>query len=132
MAFAIFLIRLMVGLVFLAEGIQKFIYPETLGVGRFAQIGIPYPEIMAPFVGGVEIVAGILIVLGLFTKIASIALLINILVAIATTKVPILLNKGFWPMVHEARTDFCMVIGLLFLLIAGAGSYSFDYLFKKH
>lgn len=110
------LIRLMVGAVFLAEGVQKFLYPEQLGVGRFIKLGIPAPQIMAPFVGGVEVVCGSLIVIGILTRLAAIPLLINISVAILTTKLPMLAHDGFWKMVHEARTDYCMFLGLLFLL----------------
>ena|SRR3990167_1168890 len=125
------LIRFMVGLVFLSEGIQKFLYPE-LGIGRFMQIGIPYPMFTAPFVGIVEIVCGTLLVLGLLTRLAAIPLLIDISVAILTTKIPFLLQKGFWPMAHEARTDFCMLLGLLFLLIMGAGGISCDaYVYRR-
>jgi putative oxidoreductase len=133
------LIRLIVGGVFLAEGIQKFLLPDALGVGRFAKIGIPAPEIMAPFVGAVEIVCGSLILVGLLTRLAAIPLWINISVAILSTKVPILLGHGYWlftlpklarygvwSMIHEARTDFSMWLGLLFLLIVGAGSLSLD------
>jgi putative oxidoreductase len=122
----IFLIRLIVGAVFLAEGVQKFLFPESLGVGRFITIGIPAPEIMAPFVGVVEIVCGSLVLVGLVTRLAAVPLIIDILVAIMTTKVPILLAKGFWPMVHEARTDWSMLLGSVFLLLNGAGSWSLD------
>ncbi|GAB4298640.1 MAG: DoxX family protein [Ignavibacteriaceae bacterium] len=108
---AIILIRIIVGGVFLSEGIQKFLYPNGLGVGRFIKIGIPYPEFFAPFVGGVEIVFGFLILIGLLTRIAAIRLIINISVAIISTKIPILLNAGFWNMAHEARTDFSMLLG---------------------
>ena len=120
------LIRLMVGAVFLSEGIQKFLYPAALGVGRFTTIGIPFPELMAPFVGGVEIGCGILLVLGLVTRLAAVPLLIDILVAIATTKIPMLLKSGFWAAAHEARTDYCMLLGLTFLLIVSGGPWSFD------
>jgi putative oxidoreductase len=120
------LIRLAVGLVFLSEGIQKFLYPMELGVGRFAKIGIPSPDFFAPFVGVVEIVCGALIVAGLVTRLAAIPLIINILVAIASTKVPMLIEKGFWAAAHEARTDFAMLLGLIFLLIVGAGTASLD------
>jgi len=119
-------IRLMVGGVFLAEGIQKFLFSSALGIGRFIKIGIPAPEIMAPFVGGVEIACGILLLLGLLTKLASIPLLIDITVAILSTKVPLLIKSGFWSMIHEARTDFSMLLGLIFLLIVGAGPWSMD------
>ena len=128
--------RFIVGWVFLSEGIQKFLLPEMLGAGRFARIGIPAPEIMGPFVGVVEIVCGGLLILGLLTRLAAIPLLINISVAILSTKVPILLGHGywifslpklprygFWSMMSEARTDFSMWMGLVFLLIVGAGSY---------
>lgn len=120
------LIRVMVGAVFLSEGIQKFLFPDALGVGRFVKIGIPAPGLFAPFVGVVEIGCGLLVVLGLMTRLAAVPLLIDILVAIATTKLPMLLNVGFWATAHEARTDYCMLIGLTFLLFVGGGSWSFD------
>lgn len=123
---AILLIRLSVGCIFLVEGIQKFLFPDLLGVGRFLKIGIPAPEVMAPFVGGVEIVCGILVLVGFFTRLAVIPLIVDMLVAIATTKIPILIEKGFWAMTHEARTDWAMLLGSLFLLAIGAGRWSLD------
>jgi uncharacterized membrane protein YphA (DoxX/SURF4 family) len=129
----------MVGVVFFEEGIQKLLFPDLLGAGRFARIGIPVPEVMGPFVGTVEIICGALIFVGLLTRLAAIPLLINISVAILSTKIPILLGHdficfhvaklaryGFWSMASEARTDFSMLLGLLFLLIVGAGQYSSD------
>ena len=137
LAFA--LIRLMVGGVFLVEGLLKFLYPEELAAGRFAKIGIPAPATMGPFVGGVETVCGTLLLLGLLTRLAAVPLLFNISVAIISTKIPLLLGHGFWgftlpklarygflSMVHEARADFCMFLGLVFLLIVGAGRWSLD------
>jgi len=123
---SVILIRLIVGWVFLSEGIQKFLFPAALGVGRFVKIGIPDPQILAPFVGVVEILCGSLLIIGLLTRLAAIPLLGVISVAIWTTKIPMLAKQGFWAMVHEARTDFSMVFGLLFLLIIGAGSLSLD------
>jgi len=136
---ATILVRLMTGSVFLSEGMQKFLYPEELAAGRFAKIGISCPEIMGPFVGGWEIVCGILLIIGLLTRFAALVLLIDISVAIVSTKIPVLLGHGFWgfsvmklsrygfwSMMHEARTDFSMWLGLLFLLIVGAGRWSFD------
>jgi putative oxidoreductase len=120
------LIRLIVGGVFLAEGIQKFLLPGELGVGRFVKIGIPVPEVMAPFVGVVEIVFGALLLVGLLTRLATIPLIIDMLVAIGTTKIPILFKDGFWKMVHESRVDGSMLLGSIFLLIVGAGVWSLD------
>jgi len=125
------LIRLMVGWVFMSEGIQKFLFPDALGVGRFIKIGIPAPQFFGPFVGVVEIVCGALLIVGLLTRFASIPLLIDIIVAIATTKIPMLSKSGFWAMMHEARTDFCMLLGLIFLLIVGSGTLSFDDRFSR-
>jgi len=122
----VILVRLIVGVVFLSEGIQKFLYPEALGVGRFTKVGIPAPEIMAPFVGMCEIVCGLLFILGLLTRFAAITMIMNMLVAISTTKVPMLLKDGFWSMAHEARTDWAMLLGSIFLLVVGAGRCSFD------
>lgn len=133
------LIRLLVGLVFLPEGIQKFLFPASLGPGRFEAIGLPMPETLAYFVACVEIGGGLLVVLGLLTRPAALVLAINISVAILSTKVPILLGHefwgfhlrnlpryGFWAMAHEIRTDFCMLLGSLFLLVVGGGLWSFD------
>jgi len=123
-----FIVRLAVGGVFFLEGIKKFLFPEQWGSGRFARIGIPVPGLMGPFVGMVETVCGLLLLLGLFTRLASLPLIIDISVAIYTTKIPIFLKSGFWPTEAEARTDFSMLMGLIFLLIAGAGPLSVDWL----
>jgi putative oxidoreductase len=123
---ALLLIRILVGWVFVSEGIQKF--PVQLGVGRFEKIGIPAPHVMAPFVGTVEIVCGTLVLVGLFTRLASVPLLGVISVAIATTKLPMIAKSGMWSMLHEARADFSMLLGLVFLMIAGAGTLSLDVL----
>jgi len=123
---ATILVRLLVGWVFLSEGIQKFLFPGALGVGRFAKISIPAPQFSAPFVGVVEIVCGSLLILGLLTRLAAIPLLINISVAMLTTKLPMLAKSGFWATMHEARTDICMWCGALFLAIVGAGAWSID------
>ena len=121
------IIRLMVGGVFFLEGIKKFLFADQWGAGRFARIGIPIPGLMGPFVGIVETVCGLLLLLGLFTRLASLPLIIDISVAIYTTKIPILVKSGFWPMEAEARTDFSMLMGLVFLFIAGAGPLSVDW-----
>ncbi len=120
------LLRVLVGWVFLSEGIQKFLYPAALGAGRFARIGIPVPAFTGPFVGCVEAVCGVMLIVGLFTAFAAIPLLIDIAVAIVTTKIPMLLKQGFWAAMHEGRTDFCMFAGLLAILLLGAGSLSLD------
>jgi putative oxidoreductase len=120
------LIRLMVGAVFLSEGIQKFLFPAIRGAGRFEKIGLPAPEFLGSFVGGFEIVCGALILLGLFTRLAAIPTLIIMLVAIATTKTEVLANQGFWEMMHGSRTDWAMLLGSIFLIIKGGGWGSVD------
>jgi putative oxidoreductase len=123
---AILLIRILVGWVFLSEGIQKFLFPDSLGVGRFMKIGIPSPQVMAPFVGVVEIVCGSLLLVGLVTRLATVPLLIDIAVAIYSTKIATFAKNGFWGTLHEARTDVSMLLGLVFLLLVGAGALSLD------
>ena len=134
------LVRLLVGLiVFFPEGIQKLAFPALLGAGRFTRIGIFWPEVMGPFVGVVEIACGALIVFGLLTRLAAVPLIVTMLVAIVSTKLPILVGHdigpfmlgdarrlGFWAMAHEARTDFCMLLGCTYLLFVGAGGWSLD------
>src|ERR1700686_5524181 len=140
------LVRLLVGLiVFLPEGIQKLVFPNVLGAGRFAKIGIPFPDIMGPFVGVVETVCGLLVILGLFTRLAAVPLIIIMIVALVSTKLPILLGRdvwifhlaqdirrtAFWSMMHEARADLTMLLGCLYLLIVGAGRWSLDALLRR-
>ena len=140
---AVVLIRLLVGGIFLSEGIQKFLYPVELAAGRFAKIGIPWPEMMGPFVGGVEVVCGLLVLLGFLTRLAVVPLIITMCVALVSIKVPILLGQeflgfalrplpryGFWSMMHESRNDLCMLLGSIFLLVVGAGRWSLDRLFS--
>jgi putative oxidoreductase len=134
------LVRLLVGLVvFFPEGIQKLAFPAVLGTGRFTRIGIPYPDLMGPFVGVVEIICGALIIVGLLTRLAAIPLIIIMIVAIVSTKVPIWTGQefwifhvpkldryGFWSMAHESRADFTMLLGCIYLLIEGGGRCSID------
>src|SRR5688572_23311580 len=98
----------MVGAVFLSEGIQKLLFPDQLGAGRFLEIGLPMPEFLGPFVGTFEIACGSLVLLGLLTRLAVIPLLVIMAVALITTKWPILVSQGFWAAAHEARTDCSM------------------------
>jgi len=135
------LIRLSIGpVVFVPEGVQKVMFPDILGAGRFARIGIPFPHVMGPFVGMVEIVCGMLMLVGLCTRLAAVPLIIVMIVAIISTKVPILVGHdfgpfhlaadmkrvGFWGAQHEARADLTMLLGCTFLLLAGAGKWSAD------
>ncbi len=121
------LIRLAVGLIFFTQGILKYTDPH-MGVLRFAKIGFLYPGLTAHFVGTFEIICGLLVLVGLGTRLASIPLLIINLTAIATTKIPELFRpeQGFWLMVSDARTDFAMLMGLMFLLSAGGGRWSVE------
>ena len=120
------LVRVLVGWVFLSEGIQKLIFPGTLGVARFTKIGIPFPSFSAPFVGVVEAVFGTLVLLGLYTALSTIPLLAVISTAIVTTKIPFLIQHGFWAALHESRADFSMLFGLIAILCLGPGSLSLD------
>ena len=120
------LCRLAVGLIFLSEGIQKYLFPDAVGTGRFAKIGFSDPSFWAYFTGTFEIICGILIIIGLLTRLASVLLLIIMAVAFISTKYPTLIEKGFWVMAHEYRTDFAMTLLLIFLLIYGGGNYSID------
>ncbi|GAC1430519.1 MAG: DoxX family protein [Terriglobales bacterium] len=123
---AILLVRVLVGWVFLSEGIQKFLFPDSLGVGRFVKIGIPWPQVMAPFVGVVEIVCGTLLLIGFLTRLAAVPLLIDICVALYSTKIATFAKNGFWGTLHEARTDVSMLLGLVFLLLVGGGSLALE------
>lgn len=113
------LVRLVVGMIFLTEGIQKYLFPELLGTGRFLKIGFADPSFWAYFTGSFEILCGTLIILGILIRLATIPPFIIMMVAFVTTKWPILMNKGFWLFAHEYRTDFAMTLLLIFLFIYG-------------
>ncbi len=130
---SVLLVRIAVGLIFFTQGILKYIDPN-MGVVRFTRIGFPHPYFTAHFVGTFEVLCGLLLLLGLGTRIASFPLLIVIMTAIATTKIPELFraNQGFWYMVSDARTDFAMLCCLVFLILVGGGSWSLDARLAKH
>ncbi|MGA3160485.1 MAG: DoxX family protein [Terracidiphilus sp.] len=124
------LVRALVGLVFLLEGSLKFLRPEELGAGRFEALGLPFAHYLAPLVGGIEIAGGAAVLLNIYAGDAALALLVIIVTALVTTKLPILLGRplgpfpleslkeyGWLSFFHQARTDFCMVFGLLAILI---------------
>lgn len=116
----------MVGAVFLSEGIQKFLFPALRGAGRFEKIGFPSPEFLGNLVGTFEILCGVLVLLGLLTRLASIPLIIIMLIAFAATKTEVYIEKGFWELLHGSRTDWAMLLGSIFLLIKGGGYWSLD------
>ncbi|MBB4860203.1 putative membrane protein YphA (DoxX/SURF4 family) [Novosphingobium chloroacetimidivorans] len=132
-------IRVSLAFVFVLEGFQKLILPGELGAGRFAKIGIPWPDLMGPFVGVVELACGALILVGLYARLAAVPLIAIMVVAIISTKVPILLGRdwlifnvrdldryGFLSMAHETRTDFAMLMESIFIVLAGPGRWSWD------
>jgi len=125
------IIRVIVGLVFLSEGIQKFLFPESLGAGRFLKIGFSHPAFWAYFTGTFEIVCSLFVLLGLCIRLFSIPLMIIMITAFITTKWPLLIEKGFWVMAHDYRTDFAMTLLLLYLLIYGSGNWSIDSKIKE-
>ena len=116
----VILIRLVVGLVFVSEGIQKFLFPEQVGTGRFEKIGFSDPAFWAYLTATFEIICGTMVLLGLWIRLAAIPLLIIMFTALVATKFPILAEKGFWSMAHEYRTDFAMTLLLVYLIIYGA------------
>ena len=123
---ALFLIRCVPGLVFLSEGVQKFLFPDTLGQGRFEKIGFSHPAFWADLTGGFEIGCGFLLVIGLLARWAAVPLLVVMGVAFVTTKWPELLEKGFWVFAHDYRTDLAMTLTLMAVLLLGAGGWSLD------
>ncbi len=134
---AVLLLRLMAGGIFLSEGILKFVYPNQ-GVGRFTKIGIPAPALMATFIGALEIVGGILLIVGLFTSLISIPFIIEMIVANLSTKIALYVGTsplplpsspptvGLWAVLHESRSEYGQIMAVIFLLIVGPGVWSVD------
>jgi putative oxidoreductase len=140
---SVLIMRLMAGGVFLSEGILKFVYTNQ-GVGRFTKIGIPAPELTANFVASLEIVGGVLLIAGLFTRAIAIPFIIEMVVAILSTKIalylgtsplplpPALPKIGFWAVMHETRSDYAQILTSMFLLIVGPGALSLDAVLQRH
>jgi uncharacterized membrane protein YphA (DoxX/SURF4 family) len=127
---------LAVGSVFVSSGLVKFLF-DNQGPGRFVKIGLPHAPALAAFIGTTEVVCGTLVILGLFVRLASLPLLIDMVVAIATTKLPLLFGvgpepvaappkTGVWAFAYQARLDVTMLLACGFLLVAGAGLFSLD------
>lgn len=139
---SILALRLMAGGVFLWEGILKFVYPNQ-GIGRFTKLGMPFPHFTATFVGGLEIVGGLLLLFGLLTRLIAIPFIIEMIVAILSTKIslylgtsplplpPALPQVGIWAVFHEIRSDYAQIMTVIFLLINGSGKWSLDALLRK-
>jgi putative oxidoreductase len=123
---ATIVIRLLIGAVFLLEGVKKFLFVGQSGTRRFARIGVPDPQVMSSFVGSIGVLCGLLLLVRLLTRLASIPLIIVIAVAILSAKLPILLKNGLWPMEAQARKDYSMPLRALFLRLVGAGAWSVD------
>jgi putative oxidoreductase len=122
----IIFIRLVTGLIFISEGIQKYLIVTAYGQLYFEQIGFSNPHFWVYFTGTFEILCGILVLFGLLTRLASIPLLTIMIFAFVKTKLPLLATKGFWTFSHEYDAEFCLTLLLIVLLIYGGGKWSFD------
>ena len=138
----ILILRLMAGGVFFWEGILKFVYVNQ-GVGRFTKLGFPMPELTANFVGTAEIIGGLFLLFGIFTRFAAFYFIIQMIVAVLSTKISLYLGTsplplppappkiGIWAVLHEIRSDYAQILVCLFLLIEGAGRKSLDAFLRK-
>lgn len=135
----ILILRLMAGGVFLWEGILKFVYVNQ-GVGRFTKLGFPFPVTTAHLIATGEIIGGILLIAGLFTRITALYFILQMIVAVLSTKIDLYLGTsplplppappkiGIWAVFHEIRADYAQILTCLFLLLEGPGRKSLDFM----
>jgi putative oxidoreductase len=136
------LLRLMAGGVFFWEGLLKFVYANQ-GVGRFTKLGIPFPHFTATYIGGLEIVGGLLLLAGLTTRLIAIPFVAEMIVAILSTKISLYLGTsplplppvppqvGLWAVLHEVRSEYAQILTVMFLLVNGPGKWSLDAVLRK-
>jgi len=139
---SILFLRLMAGAVFFWEGVMKFVFPNQ-GVGRFTKLGFPAPHFTATADGWLEIVGGLLLLTGLLTRLIAVPFIIEMIVAMAATKIPLYLGTsplplppvppqiGFWAVLHEIRSEYAQLLTCAFLLVAGPGRWSLDALLAR-
>jgi uncharacterized membrane protein YphA (DoxX/SURF4 family) len=132
----------MAGGVFFWEGILKFVYVNQ-GVGRFTKLGIPFPHFTATFVGSLEIVGGLLLLTGLMTRVTAIPFIIEMIVAMLSTKVSMYMGTsplplppsppqiGFWAVLHGIRSEYAQILTTVFLMINGPGVWSLDHILLR-
>jgi len=139
---SVLFLRLMAGGVFLWEGILKFVYVNQ-GVGRFTKLGMPFPHLTANFIGYLEIVGGLLLLSGLLTRLIAIPFIIEMIVAILSTKISLYLGTsplplppsppqfGMWAVLHEVRSEYAQLLTTAFLLVNGPGKWSLEALLQR-
>jgi putative oxidoreductase len=139
---SVLLLRLMAGGVFFWEGILKFVYTNQ-GIGRFTKLGMPFPAFTANFVACLEIVGGLLLISGLLTRLIAVPFVLEMIVAILSTKISLYLGTsplplppappkvGMWAVLHEIRSDYAQITTSFFLLINGPGRWSLDALLQR-
>lgn len=130
------LIRVVVGLLFLTEGILKFLHPEELDVTFFSAIGLPLPQYLGPALGCIEIIGGAAILVNLYAGDVALLLFFVSLALLIATKLPILTGAPVGPFpvkrlpqygmpifLHEARIELCMIVGSLVVLLGSGLSF---------
>ncbi len=139
---SIIFVRLMVGGVFLWEGIGKFHF-ASLGVGRFTLLGFPMPGAMSAGIGLLESVGGACLIVGVLTRPFAILFIGEMIGVLITTKVSLYLGQsplplppvppqfGMWAVLHETRSDYAQLMSSLFLLFAGPGTLALDAYFAS-
>ncbi len=135
-------LRVMAGGVFFWEGILKFVYANQ-GIGRFTKLGMPMPHFTADFVATLEIVGGLLLLTGLLTRLITIPFIIEMIVAMLSTKISLYLGTsplplppappkvGMWAVLHEVRSEYAQLLTVVFLMINGPGRWSLDALLAR-
>src|SRR5438093_104390 len=124
-AWGVTAVRVMTGLLFAVHGYQKFVRGLGDVSAYFAKISIPFPGVTAPFIAALEVVGGLLLIIGLLTRVVSALFALEML--ITTVWVKLALGAGW----NASDLDRMLLVAAILMVLAGPGAAALDRLWLE-